>query len=154
MPNDPDAEIQHESVVKFLEKRGLRPPNVLIKFVGGVQEKNLYEGLPVRFTTRSFHVSDGNYRYNRKHPLIPESMLCADFLGRPAIDWQGRVFQCVKLDVDDSGYLGDLRQNTLDEIWNSEKRLGWMIAHKMGRREITNQLCANCDYWGIGAGAE
>ncbi len=147
---DPDYEIQFESVRKFLEKKGDRSPQVIIKFVGAAPKPNPYLDLPVRMTSRALHIPDGNWKYaHNKFPLMPESGICADFLGRPVIDWQGRVFQCVKFDPNSSGLLGDLNTSTLEELWNSPKRMEWLDAHKRGRRDQAAPLCKNCLYFGV-----
>ena len=132
-----------------MEKKGSRFPRMVIKYVGGPPDLNRYEKIDALFTTRALHVPEGNHRYVKHDPIIPESGVCLDFLGRPAIDWQGRVFQCVKLDVNNSGYLGDLKENILDDIWNSPGRKTWLEFHQLGRREFAASMCRECRYFGV-----
>lgn len=146
---DKDADIQLESVSKFLETRGDRQPMVIIKAVGEMDEWSPYKKMGLKIIHRQLHTPDGNYRYSKHNPLMPESGICLDFIGRPAIDWQGRVFQCVKLDVDDSGYLGNLNEQSLDKIWNGTQRMEWLEAHKRGRRDLASPLCKDCKFWGV-----
>lgn len=149
---DPDADIQYESVIKFVEKKGNKLPRLVIKYVGGPPDPNRYEKMDALFTTRILHVPEGNHRYVKRDPIIPESGICLDFLGRPAIDWRGRVFQCVKLDVTDGGLLGDLRDGSLESIWNGWFRAQLMEFHKKGLRDILPAPCNTCKYWGVPTG--
>jgi len=148
---DPDMEIQLESVRKFLELKGDRPPMVNIKIVGSMspEREAIYGSLGVPIIRRLLHVPDGNYRYAKRNPTVPEHGICLDFLHHPAVDWRGRLFVCVRLDPADQGLLGDLNENTLDELWNGEKRRLWLDAHKRGRRDLAAPLCKNCLYYGV-----
>jgi MoaA/NifB/PqqE/SkfB family radical SAM enzyme len=154
--NDPDHAIQYESVKEFLDK--IRPwtaacrvgPRVIIKAVGNAYPER-YEKLGLPIIHRALHVKPSNRKYIRTTPLMPESGICLDFLGRPAIDWQGRTFQCVKLDPNEEGYLGDVNEQSLEEIWHGARRQEWLKRHQEGRRDLASPLCARCVYYGIPA---
>ena len=81
--------------------------------------------------------------------MMPESGICTDFLSKPAIAWNGRVYQCVRFDDKEDGYLGSLYENTLEEIWNGVRRKAWLAHHVAGEREKANPRCASCTYYGI-----
>jgi len=148
---DVDGPEQLEVVRKFLELKGDRPPMVNIKIVGFMspEREQLYAALGVPIIRRLIHVPDGNYRYAKRNPTIPESGICLDFLSHPSIDWRGQVFVCNRLDAQGQGLLGSLHENTLDELWNSPKRREWLAAHMRGRRDQAAPICKTCLYWGI-----
>lgn len=149
IPNDPDRAIQLESIRGFLEKKGVRRPQVQLKCVGMVQNLEDYEALGVPIINRALHSKKGNWNYYRIDPPIPEIRVCLDFLGRPTVDWKGNLHNCNRLDVKGEGLLGDLNTSTLEELWNGPKRQAMLRAHLAGRRDLANPLCASCNYWGI-----
>lgn len=152
IPNDPDKSMQYNSILDFLNKKGERRPQVQLKAVGNLNKDELFYfkqlGLPI--IGRSLHNKRGNWTYQNEPP-IPEIRVCLDFLGKPTIDWRGRLFICNRLDTSDAGLLGDLNVQTLDELWNGDKRKAMLQAHLKGRRQEANSLCATCNYWGIPA---
>ena len=152
---DRDAELQLESVREFLRIKGERRPRVNIKIVGTMQPEReaRYGSLGVPIIRRALHVPSGNFRYARWQPALPEHGICLDMLHKPAIDWRGRLFICVRIDPFDEGLLGDLNTHTLDELWNSPRRQAWLKAHIIGRRDLASPLCKDCKYYGIPAGA-
>ena len=149
VPNDPDRDIQLESIRSFLEKKGDRPPTLQLKFVGQIPDPSPYEALGVRIINRALHSKKGNWSYVRVSPIAPECGVCLDFLSRPTIDWRGRMFVCNRLSPDDAGLIGDLTKQSLDEIWNGPERARMLKAHISGRRDLANPLCASCESWGI-----
>ena len=148
---DPDWELQIESVKDFLAQRGDNSPMVNFKFVGFIPPERVvaYERLGLPILRRLLHVPDGNYRYVRREPTKPESFVCLDMLHSPAVNWKAEVFVCNRFNPSHDGLLGSLHENTLDELWNSPKRKEWLEAHKRGRRDQANPLCAKCLYWGV-----
>jgi hypothetical protein len=149
IPNDHDREIQLNSIRGFLEKKGSRRPQVQLKCVGMVQNLEPYEALGVPIINRALHSKNGNWNYYRIDPIVPEVRVCLDFLGRPTVDWRGRVFCCNRLDTSDAGLIGDLNTESLDAIWNGPKRQVMLQAHLAGRRDLANNLCKSCQFWGI-----
>lgn len=142
---DPDANLQYEAITKFLERKGTRLPRLLIKAVG-VCDVTRYAGLPIM--RRRIH-TERNDRYVKAVPMMFESGICQDFLSKPAIAWNGRVYQCVRFDDREDGYLGSLYEYSLDEIWNGPRRKQWLAAHIAGKREQANARCAQCTYYGV-----
>lgn len=149
IPRDHDRAIQLESIAGFLAKKGDRAPMVQLKFVGIIHDPEPYQALGVPIIGRALHSAKGNWNYYKIDPIIPEVRVCLDFLGRPTVDWRGRVFQCNRLDVRDEGLIGDLNVDTLDAIWNSAKRAEWLRAHLAGRRDLASALCKDCQFYGI-----
>ena len=144
---DADADMQYQAVREFLAEKGDRLPRVLIKVVGGC-DVTRYEELGLPILRRRLH-TEMNDRYVRTIPVLPESGICQDFLSKPAIAWDGKVYQCVRFDDTDAGYLGSLYEYTLDEIWNGPLRQQWMQQHIAGRRDLASPRCAQCTYYGI-----
>lgn len=149
IPKDPDREIQLASIRGFLAKKGDRAPMCQLKFVGHIENAAEYEALGVPIINRALHVKAGNWTYVRTEPPVPEIRVCLDFLGRPTIDWRGRLFACQRLDTTDAGLLGDLNTATLSELWNGPVRAAMLAHHLAGRRDLANSLCASCSYWGV-----
>ena len=148
---DTNMDWQIENIKKFLELKGDRPPIVNIKIVGSMPpaRESIYASLGIPIIRRLLHVPDGNYRYARQNPTVPEHGICLDFLHHPSADWRGNLYICNRLDTTDAGLLGNLNDSTLDGLWNGAKRRLWLEAHKKGRRDQASPLCAKCLYYGV-----
>jgi len=136
---------------EFLKLKGERKPNVNVKIVGEMAVERLreYDLLGVPILHRSLHHPSSDTRYRKSHPPIPEVGICLDFLSHPSIDWRGNLFICNRLDVNNMGLLGSLKDSPLDLLWNGEKRKAMMAHHINGRRDLANPLCAKCEFWGL-----
>ena len=146
---DKDGRDQLEALRGFLQIKGERSPQVQVKIVGdmcadGIEE---YEALGVPVIRRLIHVGD-NSKYAHRSPVAPEVRICLDALHRPTIGFDGRVYLCNRFSPQGHGYIGSLHENTLDEIWNGPTRKRMIEAHKAGRRDLANPLCATCKHWG------
>lgn len=108
-----------------------------------------YEALGVPIIRRLIHVPIANSKYAHRHPTIPEGRVCLDALHRPTIDWRGDVFLCNRLDPARAGYLGSVVTESLESIWHGPARMKMLDAHKAGRRDLANDLCKTCDFWGV-----
>lgn len=154
---DVDGQKQLQALCEFILKKTLTGwdfPSVMIKIVGDLEPERLseYQTLGVPIIHRALHLPEGSFGYVRGQPIIPEAGVCLDFLSHPSIDWQGHMFICNRLDPDDQGYLGDLNSESLENIWNGNRRKEWLRAHIRGRRDKASPLCAKCEYWGIPTG--
>ena len=149
--SDADREDQLSALTAFLLRKGDRPPLVQLKIVGDMSEAELapYEALGVPILRRLIHVPISNSKYAHRHPTRPEVGVCLDALHRPTIDWRGDFYLCNRLDPARHGYLGSVVTDSLDALWNGEARKRMLDAHKAGRRDLANPLCAKCDYWGV-----
>ena len=148
---DSDAQAQIDSLTTFLKEKGDRPPITQLKIVGDMSPDELapYEALNVPILRRLIHVPISNAKYAHRLPTIPEVGICLDALHRPTIDWAGDFFLCNRLDPSRHLYLGSTKTTSLDELWNGEARMTMLDAHKQGRRDLANPLCATCEYWGV-----
>lgn len=148
---DPDGPEQFEIVRQFLSIKGERPPMVNVKIVGSLEPEReaAYGSLGVPIIRRLLHVPAGDTEYVKRNPTVPEVGICLDMLSHPSVDWKGNLHICNRLDPHDESVLGNLNHSTLDELWNSPKRMEWLKAHKRGRRDQASKLCHDCLFWGI-----
>ena len=148
--NDEEADIQLKTIEKFIEIKGNKAPFVILRFNGDIDEEK-YKHLNLLKTRRILHNPLGSFNYQKKDPTIPEIGICLDFLNHPAINTQGDVSICVRFDPEKKGILGNIKENSLEEIWNNAKRIKWLEYHKRGKRELV-PLCEKCDFWGVPTG--
>lgn len=141
-----DDSEQFETVKKFKEYIGDGFPKTFIKFLGDYHNPE-YEKLGLKTMRRSIHNPEGDTGYKQSKPPIPELGVCIDFLTKPSIDWRGKFYICNRFDIEGKGVIGDCNKQTLQEIWDSDKRQQWLELHKQGRRDLI-PLCAMCEYWG------
>jgi len=151
--NDKDSERQILAIKEFLRLKGDSPPMVQLKIVGdGVSVPPQYAEVGVPILHRLLHEPTGNTKYVRRDPPRPEVGVCLDFLGKPSVDWDGKVYICNRFDPKNHGYLGDLTTSSLDELWNSPTRERWLAAHLRGRRDEASPLCRDCKFFGVPTG--
>ena len=148
---DKDSVDQMQALKSFLAAKGDRQPQVQIKIIGDMEQDGIaeYESLNVRIIRRLIHVPISNSRYAHRLPTVPEVGVCLDMLHRPSISQDGRVYSCNRLDPAGHTQIGNLYENTLEEIWNGPTRMKMLDAHKAGRRDLANELCKTCEYWGV-----
>jgi radical SAM protein with 4Fe4S-binding SPASM domain len=147
---DQDARAQLDSLARFLQIKGDRLPQVQVKIVGDMLQDGIeeYEALGVRVLRRLIHVPIDNSKYAHRSPVVPEVGICLDALHRPTIAQDGRMYLCNRLDAQGHGYIGDANTESLEAIWNGPTRQRMIEAHKAGRRDLANPLCATCKHWG------
>lgn len=146
--NDPEGEEQLEIIRKFLEIKGNnRKPAVSLRFVGDINESK-YKSLGLLVVRRQLHSPLGSFAYKKKPPTVPEIGICMDFLSHPTISREGDFSICVRFDIEKSGVIGNIKNNSIYDIWNSSIRRQWLQYHIEGRRDKI-PLCAKCEYWGV-----
>lgn len=145
--NDDEAEEQRELIGEFLSLKGDRKPFVSLRLIGDVDETP-YRKFNQLIIKRALHAPMGSFNYRKRTPTIPEIAICWDFLRHPCVDREGNLFICVRFDPTRLGLLGNLRDNTLDELWNGSKRKEWLDLHVAGKRSSV-PLCAKCEFWGV-----
>lgn len=144
---DEEAGEQREIIREFLAVKGDRKPYVTLRLIGMVDQKP-YEEFGQQFVRRVLHQPMGSFGYVKRTPCVPEIGVCWDFLGHPCINRKGDMSICVRFDPEHVGVLGNVRDHTIDELWNGGKRAAWKALHVAGkRREVP--LCAKCEYWGV-----
>jgi len=145
-PEDEEFEEQYETLKRFLFIKGDEFPRVMIRFTGHKAPKKWVD-LGCTIIDRVLHDPMGSFLYE-KPVVIPEIGICQEILNHLAIDRFGNVYPCVRFDPEKKGILGNINDNTLDEIWNGKQRKKWIEYHIAGRRE-TIPFCNKCEYWGI-----
>lgn len=145
--NDEESEEQRELIAQFLDLKKDEKPFVTLRLIGNVNQKP-YEMFKQLFVRRVLHAPMGSFNYVKRAPAIPEIGICWDFLHHPCIDRKGNVSICVRFDPEQIGVLGNLYEQTLEEIWNGDKRALWKQMHVSGKRAQI-PLCARCEFWGV-----
>jgi len=147
---DPEADEQYEIVKKFIEIKGNRKPFMVYRLLGIVDKQTRWYELPGLVATRMLHNPMGSFDYS-KPVTIPEHGICLDLLSHLAIDRFGNCFPCVRFNPNRLQLLGNIKFMSLEEIWNSPKRLKILEKHIAGLRNDID-LCSTCDYYGIPRG--
>jgi radical SAM protein with 4Fe4S-binding SPASM domain len=150
--NDDESNEQYEIIEKFIQLKGSRKPHTVLRLNGEVDAIR-YEKLGILIARRILHSPLGSFNYKKRNPTIPEIGICLDFLYRLAIKRDGSVAPCVRFDPKGLGVLGNVHTQSLEEIWNGEKRMMWLAHHKQGRRDNI-PLCSYCHYWGVPTGGD
>lgn len=150
--NDPDREEQWTIFKEFLRIKGNDFPNVIIRRLGNISNewKKKYEDSGILIADRILHSPDGSFSYSKK-TIVPEHGICLEALMHPAINVFGDMSQCVRYDPDKINVLGNVNNNTIEEIWCGDKRNQWLQLHVAGARH-KHLLCSNCEFWGIPRG--
>lgn len=144
---DEESVEQKELIGEFLKIKGGRKPFTSLRLIGNVDPAP-YEKLGLLIIKRVMHAKMGSFNYQKKNPTIPEIGICWDFLYHLCINRQGNVSICVRFDPKKLGVIGNLKDQDLDEIWNSKLRMEWLEYHKCGQRSKI-PLCSYCEFWGV-----
>lgn len=145
--NDDEADDQYGIIKEFLRIKGDRKPFTSLRLIGNVDPAR-YGKLGPMIIKRVLHAEMGSFNYRKKSPTIPEVGICWDFLSHLCINREGHVSICVRFDPKKLGVIGNINKQSLEEIWNSRKRLEWLELHKQGRRDKI-PLCSYCHFWGV-----
>jgi len=143
--DDPESDAQYSTVLKFLEIKGDRKPNLIWRCLGDVDLKR-YEDTGCIVATRILHSPDGSRDYTRK-TTVPEIGICLDALHHLSINRKGEVSLCVRFDPKGDGIIGSLHEQSLEGIWTGSKRMERIDKLKMNQRDF--EPCKSCEYWGI-----
>ncbi len=137
---------QLKIIKEFLKLKGNAKPFTVFRILGNVDD-SLYEDLDGLIVKRTLHSPLGSFKY-RKPVTIPETGICWDFLNHPCINRNGDVSICVRFDPNKLGVIGNIKTDTLKNIWNGDIRMKYLERHRQGRR-ILVPLCSKCEYWGV-----
>jgi len=76
--------------------------------------------------------------------VLRERAVCPEPFSRLAINFDGQVSVCC-VDWSFGTIVGDLREQTLEEVWNGEALRRFRLTHLAGRRDSI-RVCAECQY--------
>jgi len=144
---DSESDEQYDIIDKFLSLKRQQKPYVTLRLIGDVNTVP-YERLGQRIVRRVLHAPMGSFNYVKRSPTIPEIGICWDFLQHPCINRKGDFSICVRFDPEKKGVLGNIRTETIHDMWYGNKRKGWTALHVAGKREEV-PLCSKCEYWGV-----
>lgn len=147
IPKDPEAESQLETVRQFLAKKGDRPPQMVYRLLGDVENAERWKALPGLVITRTLHSPDGSRAY-QKPATVPEIGICLELLTHLAIDRYGNISICVRFDPAGKLRLGNIKKTTLWEAWHGAKRKKYLEKHINGKRGECPG-CDRCEFWGV-----
>lgn len=156
LPFDVHWQHQYECFKKFLEYKGDRKPFPIVRFTGKINELIVkkYEMLKTEhnmlFVNRILHSPMGSFKYEKK-VVKPEIGICYEILYKLSIDRFGNVSPCVRFDPKGLNILGNLKNETLEQIWTGQKRKEMLQCHIAGNRGKV-KFCSMCDFWGIPRG--
>jgi len=147
---DPEADEQYNIIKEFLSRKGYQKPYTTLRLIGDVDQLR-YKNLNTQIITRILHSPYGSFQYEKREPVIPEIGICLDFLNHLAINIEGDVSICVRFDSNKLGVIGNLKNDSLINIWNNHTRLLWKQYHVSGNRSLV-PLCETCEFWGVPTG--
>jgi len=145
-----ERELQYKILKQYISSVSyLNLPVVILRFVGIISDEQRYIELGLPIVRRTLHAPQGSFNY-RKPPVIPEHGVCQDLLSRLAVDRYGNISICVRLDIEQKLVLGNINDGmTLDQAWNSEKRLKIKELHITGKRHESGFCHTNCQFYGV-----
>jgi len=150
--NDSEDNEQYKSVRKFLEMKGTKKPFMVYRLLGWIEKRQRWKELPGIIANRVLHAPGGSYDYE-KEVTKPEIGICWDLLTHLAIDRHGNASICVRFDPHGYGIIRNVKDFTLEQLWNHRVRKTTIQAHLKGRRDLC-PLCKTCDYWGCPQGGD
>lgn len=75
---------------------------------------------------------------------------CAGLWNTPMVHVDGSLTTCC-LDEGMKNCLGNLKENSLSELWNGKTINEWRLAHVEGRFSDSGPLCSSCNWKSAGA---
>ncbi len=136
------------SKVKFLKEsrdsRGLKKPLIRVQTIWGAVKDNVeqYFELWETLADKVYIIGDqsrGNL--NIPFPRDPKYMCCEPWR-RLTVGWNGLISQCIG-DYEELSKLGDVRTQSLYEIWHGEK-FNKLRGSIRSRKLFTNEPCQRC----------
>lgn len=137
---------QFDIIRKYVKHQGIKPL-LIIKFLGDYYNPE-FERMGLQVTRRTLHSPLHDSGYKKQMPNIPEVGICLELLLKPSIDWQGNFYICNRFDPEGSGIIGNVRDDSIKDIWEGTLRKRYLLDHLSGLRgEVP--LCKTCEFWGI-----
>jgi radical SAM protein with 4Fe4S-binding SPASM domain len=144
--NDTEGDEQYDIVNRFVDLKGTQKPFMVYRLLGNIENKDRWNNLQGIVATRTLHDPYGSFEYE-KEVTIPEHGICMDLLSHLVIDSFGDVYPCVRFNPHKYMKLGNIKENSLLDLWNSPHRLETIQYHIKGNRHC-NMLCSHCHFYG------
>lgn len=150
--NDPTWNKQLDILKTFINIKQDKPPMIVLRYVGTIEDdrQKEYKKLNLQMCYRQLHAPKGSFQY-QKECIKPEYIICDEILNHPAINVNGDFSICVRFDPEGKGVLGNIKNQTVRQMWDGEKRKKFLQCHITGNR-YGSPLCAGCDFYGIPSG--
>ena len=155
--DDAEGEEQVLKVQSYLELEIYKPPIIVFRFLGKIDDERmrafttLTKEHMIHIAYRQLHAPGGSFDYE-KQVTMPEMGICLEALNKLSIDRFGNVSPCVRFDPDGKHIIGNINDETLEQIWNGIKHDVFIKYHLFGRRWKASPICATCHFWGIPRG--
>ncbi len=140
-----------ENVLKFVENRkklGINGPVIEAVFYSIPENEHELEPFLDYWGKIVDHAIDGGRAVvafiDQGLPVAPRVRTCAQLWDRMAVQWNGDVAMCGE-DVHGDWIVGNLRDQTIQEVWLGEKLTRIKKIHKEGRFDKIS-MCEFCDW--------
>lgn len=147
-----------ENVKKLIDLKGKNKsikPKIIIRLI--LEEhnqekveifKNKWRDKKVIVEIRQAHNYGGNVKFGKiRDKKINKRWPCYHFWLSPAIHWNGDFSVCCN-DYARQAVLGNIKNQTINELWNSSSMLEFRAA-QLKRNFKTPVICENCNVWTI-----
>lgn len=158
--NSEKLEIVEENVKRLValkKKHHSKIPLVIVKIIHTPDTKdeikpftNKWKGIANFVEIGEYHTWDGTL--DSSNQFKPNNLSkginrypCTFLWYNPVILWDGRVTTCC-VDYQGKGIIGDIKENTLAEIWQGDALQKIRRAH-LGGLYNTIPLCSKCQFW-------
>jgi radical SAM protein with 4Fe4S-binding SPASM domain len=103
--------------------------------------EKIWRSVPKRFVLRPLNFAGSVFKYE---PKSYSEGICSRAVNYMTILWDGRVNLCC-MDTPERIIFGDVNNNTIQEIWNSERRQKYIELHLRGESHQL-KLCGGCNH--------
>ena len=140
-------------LIHLKKKQGKNIPVLSFNMVCLPEIADQEEQYVARWLPHAVHVMISKYRPVGSKRLtaakLPSSRFpCPNIFRQMVVGWNGEVALCCE-DIHAEVKLGDLKTQTLDEVWNGERLREIREIHKLGLYEQI-PFCKDCDTWAAG----
>lgn len=144
-----------EKMLEIRKRRGIKKPNIVTQFILMAENKHEFEDFKNFWLSRGAIVKvrrktgwgtaiEAEYdEYDESKRTFP----CPVLVREAALLWDGRFVHCSCSDFEGSYSPGDVRHQTIREVWNGE------LAKRRNRHwagDFSHDLCRNCRDWQMG----
>lgn len=148
--DDDESDEQYDIVRRFIDRGHGRSPALIFRLLGNVDRAERWYGLPGLVAKRVLHSPDGSFAYERE-VTVPEIGICLCLMNYLTFDRYGNMSLCPRFDVEGKLRIGNIKDMTMEQAWNSDFRQERIMEHIAGLRSLVPG-CKDCNYWGVPRG--